>query len=111
MTPSQNREQAAPYRENRRYFLRPTRIGRWRTYLAILVVFVTLSFAFAGFAFRGRLHRDVSRGPVAAVHAAWNDRCDACHTPFDQSKSLNPLAVRDRWHDFRCETCHAGPAG
>src|SRR5206468_4112131 len=82
MTVSQNRERAAPYREDRQYFLRPTRIGRWRRYLTILALVVTLGYAAIGFAFRGRLHRDVSRGPVAAAHAAWNDRCAACHESY-----------------------------
>src|SRR5207302_9035364 len=55
-------------------------------------------------------------GPLAAVHAAWEDRCDACHEPFQPvNEQATRLAERfgqvsDRGSNARCETCHAGPA-
>jgi hypothetical protein len=47
----------------------------------------------------GRMGAAMSPAPVAAVHAAWEGRCDACHEPFTGIQAAD-----------RCGTCHAGPA-
>ena len=54
-----------------------------------------------------------SRGPVASVHATWEQKCEACHTPF------RPISGKQNWFsgvfksyettDLQCQQCHAGP--
>ena len=55
----------------------------------------------------------VNHGPVAAVHAAWESDCDACHEPF---VPINPNSVAAGWVGDhvgsvtrKCSACHAGP--
>src|SRR5262245_45600060 len=50
----------------------------------------------------------VSPGPVARVHASWDQTCSACH------ESFTPIHV-DAWlakpigaGDFKCQDCHSG---
>lgn len=61
-----------------------------------------------------------SRGPLTNPHAAWDNQCEACHTPFDpvtgdrsSAKLLAALGVGPTHPpvsaNFRCEQCHAGP--
>ena len=63
----------------------------------------------------GPLAVAASRGPLASVHAAWDQQCEACHTPFQPING-------DRWFprllgensshpitsNAKCEACHAG---
>jgi hypothetical protein len=46
----------------------------------------------------GRQAGPVSPGPIASVHATWENRCDSCHQPFSN------IHLADR-----CDTCHGGP--
>ncbi len=54
-----------------------------------------------------------SKGPLTRAHAAWDNQCEACHTPFQGintsrwSPSLNRASTAG---DQNCQTCHAGPA-
>ncbi|HEX3150175.1 MAG TPA: cytochrome c3 family protein [Gemmataceae bacterium] len=109
--PSINRERAAPFRGQRRYFHRPTAIRAWRVRLAVLALLVT-----GGWVAALTIDRDVrqaacTHGELARVHAPWADKCDACHVPHSSTSSAGSglFDTRDRWRTFRCETCHAGP--
>lgn len=94
------------------YYKQPDRLekGKRRLLLAGLIVPLALTLLWWLRGSAGK--RPFSRGPVAAVHAAWNDNCTACHEPFKPISSDNLLAgwlpqhVADNRH---CQTCHAGP--
>lgn len=54
-----------------------------------------------------------SPGAMANVHAAWDDRCAACHTslqPLNQHTWAGAVFARVHGADAQCQTCHAGPA-
>jgi hypothetical protein len=99
------------------YHAHRDRVQQWRwvgAWIAIVVsLFVAAFSVFGGGTFRAA----VSHGPIAAVHAPWEDRCDACHQPFAPLRS-DAWGARWSWksgnHTWghvasdRCETCHRG---
>jgi hypothetical protein len=110
--PSANRERATPFRTNRHYFRRPSRVGAWKVRLAAVALLATVGWVAAGLVDRDRLYRACTRGPLAQAHAPWADRCDACHAPHGAADSAGTglYGAHDRWRSFRCDTCHPGPA-
>lgn len=58
--------------------------------------------------------KNASHGPVAAAHAAWEEKCEACHVPFvpirQQTGVLSELTGTKHPTNQQCEKCHAGPA-
>ncbi len=111
---STNRDRASAFRANRHYFRRPSSLGAWKVRLAIAAVLVSVGWVVGAWIIvPGQMKHDVSRGPVASVHAAWNDRCEACHAPSGAPDG-GPGGIFDcaeRWRAFRCDTCHSGPTG
>jgi hypothetical protein len=94
------------------YYKRPNWLERWKGWLALLALVVTAGWVAAGFFQRGGGTARYSRGPVAAVHAAWNDRCEACHADFSPVSSRGVGVAfhgTDLATDANCKTCHAGP--
>src|SRR5262245_3281183 len=61
------------------YFKHGTFLDRWKSILSI--VLVLLAAGYAVYALAGD-HKPVSRGPVADVHASWDNNCQACHDNF-----------------------------
>jgi hypothetical protein len=110
--PSLNRVRAAPFRDRRDYFHRPTPVAAWKVRLAALALLATIGWAAVAFASRSHLHAVTTHGELARSHAPWMDQCDACHVPHGSTTGAGSglFVVRDRWRTFRCETCHAGPA-
>src|SRR5438270_783816 len=106
--PSLNRQRAAPFRDDRHYFRRRTWVGAWKVRLAVLALLVTAGWVAARMIDPGRRYAACTHGELARAHAPWMDRCDVCHVPFDGDQKGGLFEVRDRWHTFRCETCHAG---
>jgi hypothetical protein len=113
--PSPNRKRVDRFIWNRDYFHHPTFLARWKGQLSVAAVVLALGWLLFG---RIALPEEArqfrySHGPVADVHAAWDRQCGACHQSFSvDDASLSNLAdVHDRWRQFRCETCHHGPAG
>jgi hypothetical protein len=55
-----------------------------------------------------------NHGELARVHAAWENRCDACHVPFEPIDGRPLLssksAAEGRSSDKLCMSCHAGPS-
>jgi Cytochrome c7 and related cytochrome c len=111
MSLSLNRERAAPFRGQRRYFRRPTRLRAWRVRLAVLTLLLTGGWVAAQMMLRDSRYAVCTHGELARAHAPWADRCDACHVPHGSGNSAGGglFDTRDRWHDFRCDACHAGP--
>jgi hypothetical protein len=90
------------------YYKHPDRLERWRNRLLVVGLVIPLAWWAAGWLRSDQGQHHYSRGPLAVVHATWEDRCDACHTAF------TPLS-REAWlksasaTDQKCITCHAGP--
>jgi hypothetical protein len=100
------------------YHKTPNRIVRWRGYLIGLATLGAVGWLASAYALpEGGVER-YSRGPVANVHAAWDQKCKACHDPFQpinsntwfQETLFGKSTDWKREASDRCETCHAGPA-
>ncbi len=54
-----------------------------------------------------------NHGTLARVHAAWDNKCDACHVPFEPIDGRPLFASAStpatRTSDKLCMSCHAGP--
>jgi hypothetical protein len=54
-----------------------------------------------------------NHGMLARVHAAWDQKCDACHAPFEPVDGRNLFAPdpspENRPGDQLCMSCHAAP--
>jgi predicted CXXCH cytochrome family protein len=96
-------------------FRKPDRLDRWRhglTLAAGLAGAACLVTAVAAPGFHAPAH---SPGPLAAVHGAWEIRCEACHEPYVPLSSagwtsfLSPSPGPGRVSDEACRACHAGP--
>jgi hypothetical protein len=94
------------------YYKHRNALERWKVWLAGAGLLVPIGWLAAGL-FRpdgGRLA--FARGPVAAVHATWEDNCTACHEPFQPIHGRTWLALvpgHRATMDAKCQTCHAGP--
>lgn len=102
------------------YYKRPGPLERGKKVLAWTAIVAGLLFgAFTLFA-GDRGNKMVSRGQVHAVHAAWDQNCEACHVPFSPitkqnflSSFLTPTPKTDPnapkvASDQRCQSCHLG---
>lgn len=99
--PSQTTEERVGRIGDRNYFKRPDRLTRIKhgLSLAALALAGLLLVWLAAVLLWGQWASVMSPGPVTAVHAAWDSRCDACHKPFHGIHTQHG-----------CATCHAGPA-
>jgi hypothetical protein len=99
------------------YYKRPNPMERVKGRFALLALLFTVGIVGGSF-LRGDSGKSfVSRGQVTAVHAAWNDKCEACHvdfTPISRNNIAASLFGSPGGHDFasnlRCEQCHSGTA-
>jgi Class III cytochrome C family len=89
------------------YFKGQTPLEKWKMRLWIGVLVLTLPVG-AYFLFAGQ--RNVSRGPVASVHAAWDSNCQACHESFSGVgiARLWGGSVSHEASDAKCQECHLG---
>jgi hypothetical protein len=93
------------------YFKQPDRLGRWRRRLLAIAVVLAVGAVALAVVRPDRGAAFVSRGPVAAVHATWDNNCEACHTPFRPVSGEAWLGrTLDPHHSSaqKCTTCHAG---
>lgn len=94
------------------YFTQADGLRWWKVALAVAATTVALAWWLSGF-----LHSDggrtrYSRGPVASVHAMWDEKCDACHTSFQPIQGdawVTALGGDPLGGDLKCQQCHAGP--
>lgn len=94
------------------YFKRPNAAARWKRWLVSVALVLPLGWLTAGWfqGDRGRLR--YSRGPLAEVHATWDDQCAACHvafTPINHSASAGLLFGGFHVGEALCRKCHAEP--
>ena len=96
-------------RIDRSYFHRLSRFQRARRWSIVACLGLGVAWAVWG-AFDARLHH--APGDVIAVHAKWENDCNACHVPFSPIKDDTWLstAATQRAMDGKCEACHRGPA-
>jgi hypothetical protein len=90
------------------YYKKPNLLERWKTGLALAALVVTCGWLAAGLLGSDQGRVRYSRGPVASVHAAWEDNCTACHTPFAHISGNFWTSGEEASEN--CKKCHAGPA-
>jgi hypothetical protein len=114
-SPAPNRRRVDRFFWDRGHFRRSTVVGRWKIQLCALFLLASVGWPLCAELLlpEEKRHQHFTHGPVVRAHAAWNNRCDACHVSYSSSDlSLATLTdVHGRWHDFRCETCHHGTEG
>ena len=95
------------------YFKHPTVLDWGRGWWALAIAaLVALGWAASGWLMSGQGQTYYSRGPVAAVHATWDNDCMACHTAFTplSGDAYAKHFVSDAHAmNQKCEACHAGP--
>src|SRR6516162_5173070 len=64
------------------YFARPDWLERGKLRWAALALVLPIGWLASGLLRSDQGQLRYSRGPVAAVHAAWEDKCTVCHVPF-----------------------------
>jgi hypothetical protein len=85
-------------------------LARARVWLPLAVL--TLAGAFWAAEFFARGDGRYSPGPLAGVHATWDDNCAACHVgsrPLAGNNWAAALTGQTHVADAQCQTCHAGP--
>src|SRR5947207_1944352 len=90
------------------YYKRANGLERGKVWLAFLAVLASLGWLGFTLAQGQRGNKAYSRGHVAAVHAAWDQTCEACHVDFNPITRQNFLmsAGAKATADARCESCH-----
>lgn len=100
------------------YYKTSDAIARWKVGLSLLAVLFAMGWWATGFSLggsrfltesdAGRLR--YSHGPVARVHAAWDARCEACHSafqPIGQDAWTAKVGLSSKEADGKCRSCHA----
>ncbi len=104
------------------YHHRRDKINRWKTSLSVLaIILTTAAWLCWSLMAKEQGNAPYSHGPLAAVHATWENKCEACHVDFapirdDAWNALSWLAPSSpkphAWShlaDKKCEVCHRGP--
>jgi hypothetical protein len=93
------------------YFKRPNFLERWKLWLAAIGVIVPLVWLGSGMLRGDRGTMRYARGPVAAVHATWEDQCAACHMDFTplSKETWSGALLGHTATNQRCQVCHVGP--
>src|SRR6516162_7402023 len=97
------------------YFRKGDTLGHWKRLFGFAALIAAVAWLVAAYLlpslFPGRFPAAdmlYARGPVARVHAAWEEDCQACHVPFTPIKRATMLG---KWcvSSEQCKTCHKGP--
>jgi Cytochrome c7 and related cytochrome c len=94
------------------YYKRPDALEKWKLWLTAAAAAVTVGWLIVGLFRSDAGESRYSRGPVANVHAVWEDNCNACHAPFTPiSGNAWSSGLVDDPHASNqlCSTCHQGP--
>ena len=99
-------------RISKEYLGRQSALEVWRKRLTVIAVLAAVVWvAYAAIGDRGQ--QLYSRGPVANVHAMWENNCQACHVDFTPISGRAGGIALSGWSnitDAKCQQCHAGPA-
>lgn len=93
------------------WYQRVDRLEVWKRRLLIGATLAATAWLGAGLFGKDRGRFRYAPAPVAAVHATWEDNCQACHVPFTPVNSNSWLSGWfDRSHvgAVQCKSCHAG---
>jgi hypothetical protein len=96
------------------YYKKPDKVQRTK----LLLTWIALAVTIVWWVGRSVVGSDggralYSRGPVAAVHAAWDTECATCHEtlkPISNSASAAQLVGLHPSQDQLCQKCHSGAA-
>ncbi len=112
MPRSPSRDLSDRYTGKRGYFRTPDSIRRGKYILAAVALVGACVWAAVDVAKPAGAAYAHTHGPLTNPHAAFDNKCEACHaTQSPSSLSISTVfSPRDRWHDFTCEKCHSGPA-
>ncbi|MBC7820899.1 MAG: hypothetical protein IAG10_28785, partial [Planctomycetaceae bacterium] len=103
------------------YHHRRDKLSRWKSKLSLFVVALTpVVWLCWSLMAKEQGNAPYSHGPLAAVHATWENKCEACHLDFAPIRDDTWAAsLLDKWApqprawdhlaDQKCETCHPGP--
>ncbi|MFM9960118.1 MAG: cytochrome c3 family protein [Planctomycetaceae bacterium] len=106
------------------YHHRRDELSRKKTALTLIAVVLTLAVWLGwGLMATEQKNAPFSHGPVASVHATWENKCEACHVDFAPIQdgtwaasllnAWSPLPNKPgKWEhlaDQKCEACHPGP--
>jgi hypothetical protein len=103
------------------YFRSPDRLQSAKRFASGLACLLALGWFASGFDIRqpfNGLATDANslranHGTLARVHATWDNRCEACHIPFESihGEALFASSSTPSSHssDKLCASCHAGP--
>lgn len=104
------------------YFKTRDRLQAAKLQLSAVALVLALGWAALGFdwkGFRPLTANDgnslrANHGTLAKAHASWDNRCDACHVPFEpidgRALFASTSSAPNRSGDRLCMECHAGPA-
>lgn len=113
MPRSASRDRSDSFNGRRTYFRRATwlSVGK-RLFSLIAFSSAVIWVVFDSFAC-DRGHSAHTHGPLAGPHAAWENDCAACHIGSSAAAFTgDPTSIwktHERWNNFTCEKCHAGP--
>jgi hypothetical protein len=89
------------------YYRMPDPLHRKKKLFTWLAFFLSVAWVAAGFVFCPRQH---SPGKLASVHAAWETKCEACHTPGEPLTAASVPLWREVDHkpfgSKKCQECH-----
>ncbi len=103
------------------YFKSRDRLQNLKLQLSVLATVLSIAWFASGINWTGSSDSSTdlnglraNHGELNRVHAAWANKCDACHVPFEPIDG-RPLfssvaSVENRSSDKLCMSCHAGPA-
>jgi len=97
------------------YHRRPRFLSRPMRWCLLLAALAALAVPVYGLLRPGG-ERVYSRGPLARVHAPWDDRCDTCHgeQPINDNTWFSVWTgkkdARHNWENLKCQGCHVAPA-
>ncbi|WP_435010387.1 hypothetical protein P12x_001651 [Tundrisphaera lichenicola] len=103
------------------YFKKPDALQRTKLKFSALALLLALGWGASGIDWTRSsgpassvLDLRANHGTLAKVHAAWDNKCEACHVPFEPIDGRPLLASKSdsasRTSDKLCMSCHAGPA-
>ncbi len=103
------------------YHHRRDDLSRWKSKLSLFaIVFTPVVWLCWSLLAREQGNAPYSHGPVAIVHATWENKCEACHIDFAPIRDDTwGASLLNKWNpqprpwdklaDEKCEKCHPGP--